>query len=168
MGSPPACTYSGLLLNSNGSRDLNLKGAEHFWPQSINQHASRAMLHSQQRDYSCFFYFILVYTLQCLIISISLSNFIYSSSCKGFSFHIFVSVVTACLKWFVCILHGWKARWYCWFAFFSELFAMVFIHICLVFLSLCWKYCLFLFLLFAMQILWAFFFYFLAGESLWF
>lgn len=121
MGSPPACTYFGLFLNSNGFRDLNLKGAEHFWPQSINQRASCAMLHSQQCDYSCFFYFVLVYILQHLIVSVSLLNFIYSSPHKGFSFHIFASVVTACFKCFVCVLHGWKARWCCCFAFFFRI-----------------------------------------------
>lgn len=49
-----------------------------------------------------------------------------------FSFNIFVSVVTPCLKWFACVLHGWKARWCCWVAFILELFAMMFIPVCLV------------------------------------
>lgn len=133
MESSPACTYFGLFLNSNSSRELNLKGAEHFWPQSINQHASHAMLLSQQCDYSCFFFFHFTSLHFTMFNSFHfVIEFHIFFPHKRFSFNIFVSVVTPCLKWFACVLHGWKARWCCWVAFILELFAMMFIPVCLV------------------------------------
>lgn len=156
MESSPAYTYFGLFLNSDSSRELNLKGDEHFWPQSINQHASRAMLHSQQCDYSwVFFDTWLVYTLKCLIIFISLLNFIYSSHI-GFSFSFFLFLLRLpasnglpvfCMDEKVGGVAGLPFFWNC-LLWRSSLYARS--------LSLCWKYCLFLLLLFAMQIHWAF------------
>lgn len=156
MESSPACTYFGLFLNSNSSRELNLKGAEHFWPQSINQHASHAMLHSQQCDYSCFFFYILlVYTSQCLIVSISLLNFIYSSPIKDFLLiFLFLLWLPAsnglpvfCMDEKLGGVAGLPLFWNC-LLWCSSLYAL--------FPSLCRKYCLSLLLLFAMQIHWAF------------
>lgn len=97
MESSPACTYFSLFLNSNSSRELNLKGDEHFWPQSISQHASHAMLHSQQCDYSCFFFFFHLTSLHFTMFN----NFYFI-----IEFHIFFPHLLSCF-FFVCLFLLW-------------------------------------------------------------